>query len=359
MSKGSKLLCWTIAIALLALPACQREDPERKTEINLGEILPQSLRSYDVQRLDQSPEETRQWLVLYEYDLAGTSEFSPIAGVVYRADRGGINEPPVLFPYPLRPPDRDYLGTDTVQVTRRDVLTAKAGAELVVVNKNSDGFVTEAAIFYWHDPLGDEPWRPHSLEERYYQCMGFFRVNGQIKIEKDRAVVEEWARDRSQLALVHAYTPNETGSYLAEGATLHAPASSYIDFAFGQTGTVLDSPYPEKIVLAFYNGLGEPTTDLTAYLSENGQTLLDFGLVGYGCDWPPNQVANALVQEITYYPGVEAQTPQEQAQQALVELRVQCRSKTGETMLQGVQTGWFLVREKGQWKMDQVYRPTP
>lgn len=355
MSRGGKLLWWVIAITLLTLPACSEPDAEQKTEIDLGEILPPSLHHYHVQRLDQSPEETRQWLVLYKYDL--TDQFSPIAGVVYRADRGGINQPPVLFPYPLRPPDRDYLGTDNVEVAPLDVLTAKAGAELVVVNKDSDGFVTEAAIFYWHDPLPEESWRPHSLEDRYYQCMGFFRVDGSIEIEKDKVTVKEWARDRSQLALVRQYSPDESGSYLTAGATLKAADSSYIDFAFGQTLTVLDSPYPEKIVLAFYGALGDPAADLTAYLSDNGKKLLDTGLLGYGCEWGPSQIADALVQEITYYPGVEAQTPQQDAQQALVELRVQCRSKTGERMAQGVQTGWFLVREKGKWKMDQIYRP--
>ena len=355
MSCGGKLLWLAIAIALLVLPACRARDLTAKTEIDLKSILPPSLQAIDVQRLDPVTGIESQWLVLYKYDV--TTLFSPIAGVVYRADRGGANQPPAIFPYPLRLPDRDFLGTGSVTVTPRDVLSAQPGVELVAENRNSDGFVTEVAIFRWHDPFADEVWRAHNLEERYYECMGFFRTNGQVIVGLDQVTVEDLVGDRSQLARFHTYKPDENGSYLPDGVTLKSAASSHIDFAFGLSGTVLDSPYPEKIVLAFYKTLGGPTEHLEAYLSEDAQKLLSSGLQGYGCDWAPSKVSRASVHEITYFPGIESQA-KEEARQSLVELKVRCWSETGEEMSHDVHVGWFLKRERGHWKMDQIYRPS-
>lgn len=354
MSRNGKLLWLVIAIAALALPSCRARDPEAKIEINLQSIFPPSLEALDVQRLDPASGLKPQWLVLYKYDV--TERFSPIAGVVYRADRGGSNKPPVIYPYPLHLPDRDYLGSDNVSVRAADVLSAQPGLELVAENKNANGFVTEAAIFYWHDPFPEEVWRAPQ-DQRYYECMGFFRTSGQITVEPDRVEVQELVGDRSQLARLYEYRPDERGSYLPDGVTLKQADSSRIDFAFGQSGAVLDSPYPEKIVLAFYNLLGGPTENLEPYLSEEGKKLLPAGLPGYGCAWSPGQVAKARVHEITYFPGVESQVKEEEDRQALVELQVQCQSKGGETMPQDVHVGWFLKREEGHWRMDQIYRP--
>lgn len=359
MSRDSAVLWLAVAIAItsLVLPACRGRDSAAKEEIDLRTILPDSLQAVQIHRLDPGAGPKRQWLVLYRYDV--TDRFSPIAGVVYRADRGGSNRPPVIFPYPLLVPGRDYLGSESVSVRVADVLSKQAGAELVVENRNASNFVTEVAIFRWHDPLPEEVWRDHDPNERYYECMGFFRTNGEIMVTKDRVVVKELAGDRSQLARFYEYKPDESGSYLIGGIHLKAAEESRIDFAFGQTGTVLDSPYPEKIVLALYNTLGKPDANLNLFLSANGQKLLEAGLPGYGCDpWLPERVEKATVHEIKYFPGIESQAKEEEAQQSLVELKVLCQSKQGGTMSQDAHVGWFLKRETGKWKMDQIYRPT-
>jgi len=355
MSRGGRLLWLAVAISVLVLPACRPRNLTAQTEIDLKSILPLSLEAVEVQRLDPTTGTQPQWLVLYKYDV--TELFSPIAGVVYRADRGGKNQPPVIFPYPLRLPDRDYLGSENVSVRVADVLSAQPGTELIAENSNAHGFVTEVAIFRWHDPFPTEVWRPHDLEERFYECMGFFRADGEVIVEMNRVVVKKLVGDRSQLARFHEYQPDGRGSYLPDGVSLKTASRSWISFAFGQTGNVLDSPYPEKIVLAFYHALGGPTQNLESFLSQEGQKLLP-SLPGYGCVWSPGQVAQAIVHEITYFPGVESQVKEEEAQQALVELKVQCRSKGGDTMPEDAHVGWFLKREGGRWKMDQIFRPT-
>ncbi len=357
VSGGNRVLWLAIAIALLALPACESEDPALMEEVDLRAILPDSLQAVDVQRLDPNAGPERQWLVLYRYDV--TEKFSPIAGVVYRADRGGNNQPPVIYPYPLRVPGRDYLGTENVSAQMADVLSKRPGLELVVTNKNASNLVTEAAIFSWRDLFPDGRWREHNSNERFYECMGFFRASGEVIVTQDRVIVKELAGDRSQLARLYAYTPDENGSYLVDGVQLKIAEESRIGFAFGQTSAVLDSPYPEKVVLAFYNALGNPDVDLRSFLSTNGQTLLESDLPGYGCDpWSPNQVARATVHEIKYFTSVESQTENGEAQQSLVELQVRCKPKQEDTLTPYTQVGWFLIREAGKWKMDRIYRPT-
>lgn len=353
MSRGGRLLWLAMAMVVL-LPACRSRNLAARENVDLKAILPSSLQAVRVQRLDPVAGPDHQWLVLYKYDL--TLRFSPIAGVVYRADRGGSNLPPVIFPYRLLLPDRDYLGSGDVSVEPRDVLSAQPGAELVAENRDSDGFVTEAAIFRWHDPFPDEVWRDPE-DERYYECMGFFRASGKVEVGWDAVIVQELVGDRSQLARYYKYKPDARGSYLVGGVQIKSAEDSWVNFAFGQAGAVLDSPYPEKIVLAFYNALGGPVDNLKPFLSEEGQKLLAGGLLGYGCDWSPSQVKGAIVHEISYYPSVESQAEEEEARQSLVELKVRCESKLGATMSQASLVGWFMKREGGQWKMNQIYRP--
>ncbi len=363
MSRGGRLLWLAIAIAVLALPACRGQDLEvsQVITLTLDEIFPSSLKATYVERLDDpEADDPHQWLVLYEYDLyeGDTRRFSPIAAVVYRADRGVSNHPPVIFPYPLRLPDRDYLGTGNVAVRSKDVLSFWPGSELVAVNQNSDGFITEAAIFRWNDPHHDEKWQDPDFE-RSYVCMGFFRADGGVKVEKDGVVVTKLQGDRSQLARFYKYEPDEGGSYFISGAQLRPTVDSWIDFAFGPMAidTVLNSPYPEKIVLAFYNALDGPIDGLKPFLSKEAQEQLADGLPGYGCSWPLDQVEKVTVRQISYFPAVEAQTEGEEERQSLVELKIRCQSKLGGTASEDGNVGWFLRRQVGQWKMDHAYRP--
>jgi len=63
------------------------------------------------------------------------------------------------------------------------------------------------------------------------------------------------------------------------------------------------------------------------------------------------------VRQISYFPGIEAQTKEEEARQSLVELKIRCEPQAGGTVSGDVSVGWFLKREGGQWKMDRFYKP--
>jgi hypothetical protein len=58
----------------------------------------------DVERIDTDGDGFNEWVVFYRFDLQDGR--SPVQAVVYDNDRGS---PPVIFPYALRPHDRDYL----------------------------------------------------------------------------------------------------------------------------------------------------------------------------------------------------------------------------------------------------------
>ena len=61
-----------------------------------------------VNRQDTDGDDFAEWVVFYQFDLQGSN--SPIYGAIYDNDRGN---PPIIFPYQLRVPDRDYLSEDT------------------------------------------------------------------------------------------------------------------------------------------------------------------------------------------------------------------------------------------------------
>ena len=353
MPRGSRLLWYLIAIVVLGLSACGSQDLIVETEIDLGELLPPALQVVRVERLDPVAGTAAQWLVLYKYDVA--EHFSPIAGVVYRADRGGRNQPRIIYPYPLRLPDRDYLGTGAVTVQPEEALSTWDGLELVARNQNTDGFVTEAAIFRWHDAYPEDTWRAPD-DGRSYECMGYFRADGEVRVERDQVIVKELESDRSQLARFYKYTPDERGSYFVSGAQPRSAVDSWVSFAFAQTGSVQDSPYPEKIVIAFYNTLGTPN-DLKLFLSQDAQRRLDAGKLDYGCDWPLAEVKKVTIRQVSYFAGIEAQAKEEEERQSLVELKIRCESRLGGVSRE-VNVGWFLKREAGRWKMDQFYNPT-
>ena len=98
MSRGNWVLWLAIVTTLLVLPACQDQDTEAIEEIDLKTILPDSLQTVEIHRLDPYAGAERQWLVLYRYDV--TDKFSPIAGAVYRADRGPATNHPSSFLIP-------------------------------------------------------------------------------------------------------------------------------------------------------------------------------------------------------------------------------------------------------------------
>lgn len=222
--------------------------------------LADNMEVISVLRSDTDGDNFEEWVVFYRYDLQ--TGYGPIRAAVYDTDRGN---PPVIFPYPLRPPDRDYLSEapdsrlidfDLVDVTfdqngpdREDLL------ELMITNGAT------LSIFRFEE--NSAPWDfPRDTPPRY-QSIGYFQGSGGVTFDADTkqvTVIDRDEYDRSQLALRSIYAL-QGDSYWAQvsdlgtdpaSVALAAPIVSTVDFFEGPPTDILDTEYPEKIVLAFY-----------------------------------------------------------------------------------------------------------
>lgn len=226
---------------------------------NLG----QNMSVARVERLDTDCDGFKEWVVFYKFDKRAKN--SPIHGVVYDNDRGS---PPVIFPYALNAPDRNYLSEDEISLAvsveevaqNRSGLQADNCPEIVISGKN------ELTIFRFQQ--NSEVWDfPRDVPTRY-EPIGFFRGSGDVKLNrqtKQVVVHERNGFERSQLAVrsVYALHPDpQTGfeTYLdsvqplgdTSPPALAAPVISTIDFYPAPPDDIFNTPFPEKIVLAFY-----------------------------------------------------------------------------------------------------------
>ena len=206
-----------------------------------------------ITRADTDGDGFREWIVFYHYDLQdGTN---PVKGAVYDTDRGN---PPVLFPYSLRPPDRDWL-SEGAEVTLElvQLVNAPTGQDgrdpqEIFVRGNSN---TTLTIFMYNE--NSEQWDyPRDAPPRY-QPIGFFRGTGGVEYDPDSKRVTVRDRngfERSQLMARSVYALNPaTNTFLDpfDSQRLAAPIISTVDFFSGPPLETLTTTYPEKVVLAF------------------------------------------------------------------------------------------------------------
>lgn len=279
---------------------------------------------------DADSDGQKEWLVFYQFDL--TPGRSPYAGVIYDGDRG---DPPVLYPYRLLPLDRDYLSEGYrgdgggVWYQLRDIdqpaeqvpgSNATPGVNELFVYGFRGGVTTDLTIFR-HHPNTEAHSFPSDFPPRY-RPIGTFRSNGGITFDAVSRVVTVTNRvyERSQLAVESAYAYNVAlGRYTsqADDRRMPEPVSKRVVFAFGMPGDVLDSPYPEKLLLGFYTVLGQPSSSLQPDLFLRNEALIKFGerqwdYFGFPCsfngsDW--SQISNLQVTELSYAPQVETYDP--------------------------------------------------
>lgn len=312
------------------------------TVIDLYEYPPQGAQVANIQRLNTDVDEHEEWVVTYQYDMAARN--NPVSCVIYDAEGDGLY---LFYPHALRTPAGDFLGEGSVNVSLADMLSDPGGAsqarsEIIV----SSG--TTLSIFRVLEVAQSAP--PDYANP--YHCEGFFK--GTLKVQVDGNRVSVWDRagnDRSQLALRRVYLPNN-GSYFRPGTTeLVAPAEASITFAYGMPDDIQNTPYPEKLVLAFYDNLDEG--GVSGYLTAQAQTRFNAGQLEYGSPWRGASLQRVLVQEISYVPGDELvasvadgnpNTPTSQ-----VQVKALFIGPGGERRLR--QITWLLLKQGNQWKM--------
>jgi len=213
--------------------------------------LADSLAVVNVQRLDTDGDDYEEWVVHYKYDVAGGT--SPIKIMVYDNDRG---DPPIVFGYSLLAPDREYLGEKTVTLELKQIINngqngAEGPAEIVARGEGN----TELTIFRFNQ--NSEDWQPPTDDPRRYQPIGSFRGSGGVNLADSggRVTVKDRnGMERSQLAIRSIYELQESNTYFESSVStqLAPPVIQTIDFFNGPPADILNTDFPEKIVLAFY-----------------------------------------------------------------------------------------------------------
>ncbi len=307
------LLAWLIGIVCL-LSGCAPEDKR----LDLTTILPATWKPYATYRLDTNADNQKDWVILYTYDELTKDAFTPVGGVVYHVfSFVNQDKAPVVYPYPLVVPGWPYLGEGKSSIELKEVLQGSPGPELIYRSVNSDGLLTRLALFTWKNNAPNPVLPPEAdpTTGQWYHCVGKFSTDTRIALEVERVTVWERSDERSQLALRKTYKPQD-GSYL-QGNELIAPVQTCIDFAFGQPQDVARSPYPEKILMAFFTNLKNDQI-ISQFMTQAAMNGLrgqqgDWGKI---TPWPRTSLTDICVKELRYAPDQEIAVQQQMVAQA-------------------------------------------
>ncbi len=349
-----------------------------------------------VNRADTDADGFEEWVVFYLFDKRARN--SPIHGAVYDNDRG---KPPVIFPYQLQAPDRNYLSEQQVfgpALTIQNLALDRNGPngadvpELIIQGGN------ELTIFRFQQ--NSELWDYPSDIPARYQPIGFFRGNGGVNINLNQGsnygqvtVIDRNGYERSQLAIRSVYSlitgPDGNQTYLdpipplggVGGLRVAAPILSTVDFYPAPPDELFNTPFPEKLALGFYaatcggadgtlcNGnttssslLWRPDADTSLGSFLTGDALAAFNTGNPGYFGLPAFSGNSgiTVAQLMYYPQTETDpdllatgggrdvVTGEQGQVGCVEINF----KVNGSALQKV--SYLLQLTGGQWKISRV-----
>lgn len=346
----SRVLCGIrlalCAIVLSTLTACSQSEPEAPPELlNFKEDIPLGKPVLEVQQVDTDSDKKLEWVVFYRFDQAGTG--GPVAALVYDVVREPVSQLPMVYPYKLRTPDQNYLAEDVPALSLHNVLPESTG-----IPRNELVFSTgrELAVFR----LTRDPDQSVADNPPLYRCIGFFRNDAVAFDDKtfEVTVTSNAGFERSQLVTRSYYRPGISaqldGYFVTTTTSLPTPYESKVDFREGSIPeAVLDTPYPEKIVLAFYQTLGKanPGIDILYYLSSQAADAFKQGKLKYGSPFSTDQLDRAIVKELSYFPTQDTDTV------AHVRANVVFHTKSGQQN-NPIETSWRLVRVENRWKMD-------
>lgn len=283
----------------------------------------------DIDRIDTDGDGFPEWVVFYRFDKQGVlpgineNNLSPVQIAVYDNDRGN---PPVVFPYILRAPGRDYLSEGITKLYLAPVTIDRNGPdggdldEIVVEGRDAQNVVTSLAMFRFQQ--NSERWDfPRDAPARY-QPIGLFRAGDGISFDsvtKRVTTIDRSSYERSQMVVRSIYELNPaTNSYLDSynSTELAAPVVSTLDFVAGTPSDILESAYPEKIVLGFLaslcggsgdglcrNSVANAPTDFLQMDSDAYYNYVNGEHNYFGI--PSATVADIFISNLRYYPEVE------------------------------------------------------
>ncbi len=346
MGKGlnrHKVLSIILLAALLTAcgtPPTPGEPPEKMISFTKDVLPGRSV--VDVQRLDTDSDGQTEWVVFYRFDQV--SGHGPVAALIYDVVRDPSSQLPVVYPYKLRTPEQNYLAQWQPKMALVDVVPEPSGVlrkELV--------FTTTNELTFFH--LNRDPASQPTDDPPLYGCIGFFRSDSGVSFDPSKGltvtVTSRAGYERSQLVTRYEYRPEAGGYFITGTTTLVSPFAAAVDFPEGIPSDILDTPYPEKIILAFYQTFGKAMAQPTILDYLNTQAAAEFmqGKLRYGSPFPLDQLSKAVVKELSYY------STQEGSTSTMVAAKVVFYARSGQKSAL-IEVRWTLVRVQNRWKMD-------
>jgi hypothetical protein len=302
--------------------------------LTFGEILPKVWHHADTYRIDVNGNGKNAWIVLYRFDLLneGGESAGPITAVFYQPDD---ERPPNLLADPLHPRDRDYLCECKCTPALENVLSGWNGDELVFYDQCGDQ-ISRLTIFHWDE------------NDAKYVATGHF-CGTCIEVTLDEVTVREPLQDRAQLSECKTYRAWDNKTYYQSSGTPVPSKKAEIVFSKGEPDAVLDSPYPEKIVLAFYQNY-DKDEEAPTYFAEKVRDYLGQCDTGEcGCIAPRHEIDHVMVTELHPAPYSDKDP---NPKQTTVGAWIECKRRSGES--EGKKyVKWLLVRENNRWQLNQ------
>jgi len=302
--------------------------------------LPEGWHPAEIYHLDTNGGNEQESVILYRFDLPYETGLhgGPIRAIVYQMDD---KKPPNIFVYELRTPDSDYLCECQCTLTTDGVLSGLEGSELVVRDV-CDGERTRLTIFHWDSG------------QVTYVSRGHFHGH-EIEVTPNQVIVEERLLDRAQLARREIYHPlDDTTYYQSENPIVLVPYDKVeLVFSHGEPKEIVSSPYPEKIVLSFYNHYTETEKVRTYFTAAGWEQLGQCNVSQWGCLSAHSDITHVRVTEL-YLETEQVYTSKDSPDLATVRATVICEHLNGAPDA-GTPVWWHLIRgEDNLWKLDRV-----
>ena len=220
----------------------------------------------------------------------------------------------------------------------KDALSGLEGLELIVSDRCDDE-TTRLTIFHW------------DRDAETYLPKGHFR-GGNIQVDQNEVRVEEPWSSRAQLAMRNTHRPRDNQTYYQpgdQGVCVECEKKGIV-FSHGEPEDVMCSPYPEKIVLAFYDHY---TDDAKApeYFAEGAWDRLGQCAPGRcGCTSARSDIEQVRV--INLEPEHETYSPDKDLNpdRAIVRVTVICERRYGAPDAERSMR-WELIREDDRWQL--------
>jgi hypothetical protein len=296
--------------------------------------LPQDWEHVRTYRLDTTRDDERDWVVLYRFDLASEAEHDlvPIGGAVYQPTENDAD--PIR--YDLLPRNDEYLCECECIATMDNVLSGLPGSELVVsdfCNKK----LTRVSVFHWESAASG------------YVPTGHFS-GSRIEIGQDELTVYQRVPHRAQLAFRQVYRPRDNKTYYPPGDLGDPVMAARYEYTFydSEPKDVTQSPYPEKVILAFYSHYGDRKR-MSKYITQQAWKEVEQCQSGQcGCLAPPDEIAHVWITDLQ-------SGEYTSSDRASFDLTIMCEradSLLGQVLEPEMSIRWNLVQEDGRWKLE-------